>query len=52
MGRALVHTTSAKQDRSVEAYGKESDTDKWPSDEAHEAKERWNRHVILTLGKT
>lgn len=52
VGRAWVHAASAKQDWSVEAYGKESDADKWLSGETHEEKEQWNRHVILTLGKT
>ncbi|KAI1206779.1 NAD(P)-binding protein [Annulohypoxylon truncatum] len=46
VGRALVYAATAKQDRRVEVYGKESDGDLWLGG----AQERWNGRVILTLG--
>ncbi|OTA58823.1 NAD(P)-binding protein [Hypoxylon sp. EC38] len=48
VGRALVYAATAKQDRRVEVYGKESNRDLWPEG----ARERWNGRVILTLGDT
>lgn len=53
VGRALVYAATARQDRRVEAYGKEKDGDKWPTVEGDRLqKERWNGRVILTLGET
>lgn len=49
VGRALVYAATAKQDRRVEVYGKESDADLWPRGGQEE---RWNGRVILTLGDT
>ena len=51
VGRALVHAATARHDRRVEPYGKQTDADKWPSGTGDE-RERWNGRVILTLGDT
>ncbi|KAI2463951.1 NAD(P)-binding protein [Annulohypoxylon bovei var. microspora] len=48
VGRALVYAATAKQDRRVEVYGKESSDDLWLGGD----QERWNGRVILTLGDT
>ncbi|KAI1379810.1 NAD(P)-binding protein [Hypoxylon crocopeplum] len=48
VGRALLYAATARQDRRVEAYGKEADGDIWPKGD----KERWNGRVILVLGDT
>lgn len=50
VGRALVHAATAKQNRRVEAYGKEADADLWAKKGNEE--QRWNGRVILTLGST
>ena len=43
VGLALVYSATAQQPRRVEAYGKETEAEKWTM-------ERWNGRVILTLG--
>jgi NAD(P)-dependent dehydrogenase (short-subunit alcohol dehydrogenase family) len=48
VGRALVYAATAKQDRKVEVYGKEKNSDLSPSG----GQERCNGRVILTLGDT
>ncbi|KAI2601924.1 NAD(P)-binding protein [Hypoxylon sp. NC1633] len=48
VGRALVYAATARQDRMVEVYGKESNGSLWPRG----GPERWNGRVILTLGDT
>ncbi|KAI0893375.1 NAD(P)-binding protein [Annulohypoxylon nitens] len=48
VGRALVYSATANQDKKVEVYGKEYEGDKW----LQGGQERWNGRVILTLGDT
>lgn len=43
VGLALVHSATATQNRMVEPYGKEQETDRFKPN-------RWNGRVILTLG--
>ncbi|KAI8623343.1 short chain dehydrogenase reductase [Xylariaceae sp. FL1651] len=45
VGLALVHSATAHQQRRVEVYGKEEESDVW-------TEERWNGRVILTLGES
>ncbi|KAI0855831.1 hypothetical protein F4860DRAFT_494993 [Xylaria cubensis] len=45
VGLALVYSAIAAQDREVETYGKDKETDLWK-------RGRWNGRVILALGKT
>ncbi|KAI1742601.1 hypothetical protein F4680DRAFT_411164 [Xylaria scruposa] len=44
VGLALVYSAVAAQDREVQVYGKDKDTDLWK-------RGRWNGRVILALGK-
>ncbi|KAI1205727.1 short chain dehydrogenase reductase [Annulohypoxylon truncatum] len=45
VGRALVYSAVAQQQRRVQMYGKDDDNNMWKS-------ERWNGRVILTLGNS
>ncbi|KAI0551649.1 hypothetical protein F4679DRAFT_538724 [Xylaria curta] len=45
VGLALVYSAIAAQDREVQVYGKDKDTDLWK-------RGRWNGRVILALGKS
>ncbi|KAI8953273.1 short chain dehydrogenase reductase [Xylaria longipes] len=45
VGRALVYSATATQERLVEVYGKQEETQLWTGG-------RWNGRVILTLGDT
>ena len=53
VGRALVYSATAREDRRVEAYGKERDGDVWPrGPRGTDSMARWNGRVIFMLENT